>query len=221
MTTTRALGALLLSFTVAAGLAGCSDDLGSTAAPAPATTTEPSDADPPVLDDDFAVPLAFDAPPPTRYRLATRVRDARHWLPHDVVADDTEERWADIALYTVQVVYDGATGEPLTGQEARSALRDLPTWFRSHPALTVRAERRVEVAGRRGVQVDVRGTGAPVVGSAEFDGLELGEAERFTFWQVDGHWLCLQASTLRGPGALRAQEKGDVYDRVLRTMRTV
>lgn len=135
------------------------------------------------------------------------------------VADDTAERWADLALYTVQRVHDPETGEPLTGGAERAALRDLPGWFRSHPTLEVLAERRVEVDGERGYQLDVRGTGAQVVGSTELEALELGEAERFTFWKAGDAWLCLQASTLRGPGALREQEKDDVYARVLQTMR--
>lgn len=230
-TTSRALGAVLLCAALTGALAGCSDDAGAKADPAPAASTSsffddpatdtdtPSGTGPVVTENGFAVPLAFDAPPPERYRIKTWETDAMHWLPHDVVSDGEGERWADVALYTVLRVYDPETGEPLAGDAERAALRDLPEWFRSNPTLEVLAERRVEVAGADGVQLDVRGTGARVVGSTELEGLELGEAERFTFWQVDGFWLCLQASTLRGPAALRTDEKRDVYDRVLQTMR--
>lgn len=226
--TTSALSATILSLTLAAGLAGCSDDAPAAAVPAPAASTSsslddvtlpPTGTGPVVLDDGFSVPLAFDAPPAKRYRINTWETDAMHWLPHDVATDEAGERWADLALYTVLRVHDPETGEPLAGPAERAALRDLPAWFRSNPTLEVLAERRVEVGGARGFQLDVRGTGAQVVGSTEFEALELGEAERFTFWKVDGHWLCLQASTLRGRDALRAEENGDVYDRVLRTMR--
>jgi hypothetical protein len=146
---------------------------------------------------------------------------AHHWLAPEVATDGTKERWADIAVYRPTLAFDPMTGAP------GAVPADLPGWLRQSRMLRVVDEKPITVDGVAGTQVDVEYTEQIVNTLANgYLNLATGAAdaqtpmhERWVLLPVDGSWVVVQASTLRGLRGLTAEtEPGDHLTEVLESI---
>jgi hypothetical protein len=199
---------------LAALLTGCAEEDPAAASVAPtssqaaSSTAEPEVAEtaqPMALAEVFegSDPVSFDAPPADRFAQDEIVHEMVHWT-----ASDPAEPWQGLRFFSAMRFFEGGPPVPEPA--------DVPAWIRANPAFDVVARRAVTVAGRKAVQLDLRGSGTPLMGGHNFDAAAIDGPVRVTVWERNTMWWVLEgvpSSPLPSPGAA-----DDAYDAVLRSV---
>jgi hypothetical protein len=211
----RTVAQLSLAALALLALAGCS---AAPAATVPATSSPASACGAPFPCGELPESFSVTGPGGWTDTVAT---GAHHWLAPEVATDPTKERWADIAVYRPTLAFDPMTGAP------GAVPADLPAWFRQSPLLRVVDEGPVMVDGVASTQLDVEYTEQAVntlangylsfTSVAQTNGTPM--YERWVLIPLDGSWVVVQASTLRGLRGLTAEtEPGDHLTEVLESI---